>query len=240
MSPRVLHVQNEVTDPAVLFMEELTAAGCTIETVHAYAGETLPGSLQGFDGMVAGGGLVDTHQADDNPWLHEEMGLIREAVDRGVPFMGLCLGAQLLTAATGGEVYRCEPHEIGWTPVELTPEAGRDPLFSDLPTPFEAMQWHFYACRVPPGGTELMRNGVCTQALRVGDAAWGTQFHIEVNRDSLLTWLDAAEDELAENGYPREAFLRSLDEQLPVHMEIGRELARRLAAVIERRSSAAA
>ncbi len=240
MSGRVLHIQNEVTDPAVLFMEELTAAGCAIETVHAYAGEALPSSLQGFDGMVAGGGLVDTHQADEHVWLYQEMELIREAVRGGVPFMGLCLGAQLLAEATGGEVYRCEPHEIGWTPVELTPAAATDALFGGLPTPFEAMQWHFYACRVPPGGAELMRNGVCTQALRVGDAAWGTQFHIEVNRDSLMTWLDAAEDDLAANGYPREAFLRSLDEQLPAHMEIGRELARRLGSVIERRSSAAA
>jgi GMP synthase-like glutamine amidotransferase len=238
MSPfRVLHVQNEVTDPCVLFTEELEAKGMRVDTVHAYAGEPLPDSLDGYDGMVAGGGLVDTHQAGEHPWMQQEMRLIAEAVDRSVPYIGLCLGAQLLAEATGGEVYRCEPHEIGWTRVELSPEAKDDPLFGGLPEHFQAMQWHFYACRVPEDGEELMHNAVCTQALRVGDAAWGTQFHIEVNRTSLEAWLDAAEDELAENGYPREEFLRSLDELLPQHMEIGRTLARRLGDVIERRAS---
>ncbi len=234
---RVLHIQNEVTDPCVLFTEELEAKGMEVATVHAYAGERLPDTLDGYDGMVAGGGLVDTHQAEEHPWMQQEMRLIAEAVDRSVPFIGLCLGAQLLTEATGGEVYRCEPHEIGWTPVELAPAAAGDPLFGGLPESFLAMQWHFYACRVPEDGAELMRNPVCTQALRVGEAAWGTQFHIEVNRTSLETWLAAAEHELAANGYPREEFLRSLDEVLPAHMEIGRTLARRLGDVIERRAS---
>ena len=190
---RVLHIQNEVTDPCVLFTEELEAKGMEVATVHAYAGERLPDTLDGYDGMVAGGGLVDTHQAEEHPWMQQEMRLIAEAVDRSVPFIGLCLGAQLLTEATGGEVYRCEPHEIGWTPVELAPAAAGDPLFGGLPESFLAMQWHFYACRVPEDGAELMRNPVCTQALRVGEAAWGTQFHIEVNRTSLETWLAAAE-----------------------------------------------
>ena len=153
---RVMHIQNEVSDPCVLFTEELEAKGMEVATVHAYAGERLPDTLDGYDGMVAGGGLVDTHQAEEHPWMQQEMRLIAEAVDRSVPFIGLCLGAQLLTEATGGEVYRCEPHEIGWTPVELAPAAAGDPLFGGLPESFLAMQWHFYACRVPENGAELM------------------------------------------------------------------------------------
>jgi len=234
---RALHIQNESTDPAGLFVDALEQHGFTVDTLHPYAGDELPASLDGIDALVAGGGLVDTHQAGEHPWLAREIELVREALERRTPYMGLCLGAQVLTEAAGGTVYRCEPHEIGWTPVELTPAGRDDPLFGGLPDSFLAMQWHFYACRVPENGAELMRNPVCTQALRVGEAAWGTQFHIEVNRTSLETWLDAAEDDLAANGYPREAFVQSLDEVLPAHMEIGRTLARRLGDVIERRAS---
>src|SRR6185312_15942901 len=152
VSARILHIQNEVTDPCVLFTEELEAKGMDVRTVHAYAGDPLPDTLEGYDGVVSGGGLVDTHQAADHPWMQQEIALVAEAVDRSVPFMGLCLGAQLLAEATGGEVYRCEPHEIGWTPVELTPAGRDDPLFGGLPDSFLAMQWHFYACRVPENG----------------------------------------------------------------------------------------
>jgi GMP synthase (glutamine-hydrolysing) len=143
--------------------------------------------------------------------------------------MGLCLGAQVLTEAAGGTVYRCEPHEIGWHEVELTPAAEGDALFDGLPQRFQAMQWHYYACRPSNGAVELMTNPVSLQALRVGDAAWGTQFHIEVTRPVLLTWLDMGGDDLAANGYPRDRFLESLDQHLETHQQVGRTLAERFA-----------
>jgi GMP synthase (glutamine-hydrolysing) len=235
---RLLHVQNEITDPAGLFVEEFERRGHRVDTVHPYAGETLPDSLEEYDAMVAGGGTVDTHQVDDYPWLGHEMDLIREAVDRDVPYLGLCLGAQLLTAATGGRVVRSEPPEVGWADVRLRPEARDDPLFGDLPREFPAMEWHYYRCNPPEGAVELATNEVCVQALRIGQHAWGTQFHIEVTRPVLMTWLELAEAELAKHGYPREAFIRSLDERLEAHMAIGRRLASRLTDVAEAVSDA--
>jgi GMP synthase-like glutamine amidotransferase len=91
------------------------------------------------------------------------------------------------------------------------------------------MQWHYYACRPSNGAVELMTNPVSLQALRVGDAAWGTQFHIEVTRQVLLTWLDMGGDDLAANGYPRDRFLESLDQHLETHQQVGRTLAERFA-----------
>jgi GMP synthase (glutamine-hydrolysing) len=230
---RVLHVQNEVTDPAVLFVEEFERRGHRVDTIHPYAGERLPDTLDDHDAMIAGGGTVDTHEADEYPWLHHEMELIREAVGDGTPYLGLCLGAQLLTVATGGQVVRSEPPEVGWTDVDLRPEAAHDPLFHELPQRFPAMEWHYYRCNPPPGAVELLANDVCVQAMRVGAAAWGAQFHIEVTRPVLLTWVESAPDELAKYGYTRETFLRSLDERLDGHMRIGRTLASRLVRVAE-------
>jgi GMP synthase (glutamine-hydrolysing) len=226
---RALHIQNESTDPAGLFVDALERHGFTVDTLHPYAGDELPASLHGVDALVAGGGLVDTHQAGEHPWLAQEIELVREALAQRTPFMGLCLGAQVLTEAAGGTVYRCEPHEIGWHEVELTPAAAEDALFEGLPRRFQAMQWHYYACRPGNGAVELMTNPVSLQALRVGDAAWGTQFHIEVTRPVLLTWLEMGGDDLAANGYPRERFLESLDEHLETHQQVGRTLADRFA-----------
>jgi GMP synthase (glutamine-hydrolysing) len=234
---RALHVQNESTDPAGLFVEALERAGFAVETLHPYDGDALPKTLDGVDAVVAGGGLVDTHQAGEFPWIAREIQLVREALVRGTPFMGLCLGAQVLTEASGGSVYRCTPHEIGWHPVELTAAADGDALFDGLPAQFQAMQWHYYACRPGDGSVELMTNPVSLQALRVGDSAWGTQFHIEVTRPVLLRWLDVGGDDLAANGYPRDRFLQSLDEHLDEHERVGRTLAERFAALAAARAT---
>jgi GMP synthase-like glutamine amidotransferase len=228
---RALNIQNSPTGPADPFAQALEARGIEVETLHPYDGEPLPETLDGVAAIIAGGGLVDIHQADEHPWLAREIQLVREAIDRGTPFMGLCLGAQVLTAAAGGEVYRTEPHEIGWHEVELLPAAAGDPLFDGLPARMQTMQWHYYGCRLNGEGVELMRNPVALQALRVGDRAWGTQFHIEATRPVLLEWMEMGADELSANGYPREEFIRALDVHLPDHNRIGRALAERFAAV---------
>jgi GMP synthase (glutamine-hydrolysing) len=226
-----LHIQNESIDPAVPFVEALEQHGFTVQTLHPYAGDELPETLDGIDAVMAGGGMVDTHQAGEYPWLAREIQLVREALVRGTPYIGLCLGAQVLTEAAGGTVYRSEPHEVGWYEVELLPAAADDPLFAGLPGHFQAMQWHYYACRANGDMVELMRNPAALQAMRVGEAAWGTQFHIEVTRPVLMGWLEAGGEDLAANGYPRDRFLQSLDEHLDAHLQIGRTLAERFAEV---------
>jgi GMP synthase (glutamine-hydrolysing) len=230
-SRTALHIQNESIDPAVPFVEALEQRGFTVQTLHPYAGDELPETLDGIDAVVAGGGMVDTHQAGEHPWLAREIQLVREALVRGTPYIGLCLGAQVLTEAAGGTVYRSEPHEVGWYEVELLPAAADDPLFAGLPGRFQAMQWHYYACRANGDMVELMRNPAALQAMRVGEVAWGTQFHIEVTRPVLMGWLEAGGEDLAANGYPRDRFLQSLDEHLDAHLQIGRTLAARFTEV---------
>jgi GMP synthase-like glutamine amidotransferase len=232
---RALHIQNESTDPAVPFVEALEAEGFEVETLHPYAGDPLPENLDGVEAIVAGGGLVDVHQAGEHPWLAHEIQLVREALVRDVPYMGLCLGAQVLTDASGGTVYRSQPHEVGWHEVELADAAADDALFDGLPGTFAAMQWHYYACRAGDGAVELARNAAALQAFRVGGSAWGTQFHIEVTRPVLLTWFEMGKDDLVANGYPGDSFLASMDEHLDQHEQIGRTLAERFAGVARRR-----
>jgi GMP synthase (glutamine-hydrolysing) len=235
--PRALHIQNESTDPCEPFVEALEAHGFAVETVHTYAGEQLPDSLHGIGAVVAGGGLVDTHQADEHPWLAHEISLVAEAIETSTPYIGLCLGAQVLTEAAGGEVYRCNPHEVGWHEVELLPAAADDPLFGGLPKRFTTMQWHYYACRPDGAAVELATNSAALQALRVGECAWGTQFHIEATREVLLGWLEMGADDLQANGYPPDVFARLLEQHYDQHAEVGRTLAARFAELAASRTT---
>jgi GMP synthase (glutamine-hydrolysing) len=230
VTPRALHIQNEASGPARLFVEELEGRGFEVVTIDARL-DRLPESPDGYAAIVSGGGTADTHQTDEHPWLIHEVALLRRAIEAGVPTMGLCLGAQLLTEAAGGTVYRCDPPEVGWFEVEAGPEAAADPVISALPPRFMAMQWHLYACRLPGAAVELARNTTCVQALRIGEAAWGTQFHIETTREILVSWADMAPEELAKFGYDRTRYDAELDRYGPAHEAIGRDMAGRFAEV---------
>jgi GMP synthase (glutamine-hydrolysing) len=107
---------------------------------------------------------------------------------RRVPLLGVCLGAQLLAAAAGGHARRASRPEIGWHPVELTAAGAADPLLAPLAPGFEAFQWHSYECVLPRDATPLATGPVCVQAFRVGESAWGIQFHAEVSAVDLAGW----------------------------------------------------
>jgi GMP synthase (glutamine-hydrolysing) len=113
-------------------------------------------------------------------------------------------------------------------------------VLGDVPETFTAMQWHHYACELPPGAVELGRNPTCLQAFRLGESAWGTQFHIEVTRDILMNWLRWGKPELEQAGYTEERYLAELDRNLEAHEAIGRGMAERFAAIAAARARSAA
>jgi GMP synthase (glutamine-hydrolysing) len=137
---------------------------------------------------------MNVHEADRLPWLTGEIELLREALARGTPLLGICLGAQLVARAAGAEVRRAARPEIGWFAVERTPAGEDDPLLGPLPARFDAYQWHSYAFDLPAGAVELARNRVCPQAFRLG-AAWAVQFHPEVTTAIVDDWIDDYESD---------------------------------------------
>jgi GMP synthase (glutamine-hydrolysing) len=237
LSRRILHLVNSRGSGAELFLPPLLERGFDVVDVHA-AEERLPERLDGFDAVLMGGGTADVHQKDELPWMAQEVELARQAVRDGVPTLGLCLGAQILTEATGGVVRRSQPPEIGWHEVEARPQAADDPVFSALPQRFLAFQWHYYACAPNSHGELLAQNGVAPQAIRFAPLAWGTQFHIEVTREILrYWWRSGGAAYLIAEGYTLESFEASLDRHLPAHEGIGRALGERFAAVAAERAS---
>jgi hypothetical protein len=106
-----------------------------------------------------------------------------------VPTFGVCLGGQLLAKAAGAGVGPSPQPEIGWCEVQLSAEAKADPIFGRLPERFQALQWHSYAFDLPSGAVALATSPVCLQAYRLGERAWGVQFHPEVDATTLNGWL---------------------------------------------------
>ena len=235
---RALHLVHQVDSPAARFLPALHDAGFEVETVVP-GSQPLPATIDGFAAVITCGGIQNTHETDRYTWIPDEVALLREALDRGTPTVGLCLGAQLLTEAAGGRVREAVPHEVGWFPVTVTPEAAGDPVLSGFPATFPAVEWHYYACELPAGAVALARNDNCVQAFRIGEAAWGTQFHIEVDASILLSWQRQAPEELERVGYPPQRYLEELERNLPGHQALGDGMAARFAALAAERAAAA-
>lgn len=172
-------------------------------------GAELPESLAGFAGVVLLGGGFMPDDDVRHPFLDHERRLTTEALAGGVPLLGLCLGGQLLAHVTGGRVTaRSGETERGMCPLTVLPAAAADPVFGDLPGVPDEPLWMIEnhedsVTTLPPSATLLVSSGDCPiQAFRVGDRAWGLQFHPETRPERVATWDEAA---LSEQGVDRAA-----------------------------------
>jgi GMP synthase (glutamine-hydrolysing) len=149
-------------------------------------------TLDGYDGVVVLGGPMNVDQADRYPHLRHEMDVIREALDRDRPVLGICLGAQLLAHALGANVGRAPQREIGWYDVGFRDHARADALLGHVAPVERLFQWHGDAFELPRGAVPLASSSACpNQAFRYGDRAWGFQFHLEVDEPMIERWLRA-------------------------------------------------
>jgi len=148
------------------------------------------------DAIIVLGGAMHPDEEERHGWLVPELQYLADHLERGTPMLGVCLGSQLIARAAGARVFRSSEPEVGWIPVHLTEGAAADPVAGSLPHRFEAFQWHHYTYGVPAGAVELARSPVCTQAFRLGDAAWGIQFHAEVDGQMLDRWFVEGASEL--------------------------------------------
>ena len=149
----------------------------------------------GADAVLVFGGAMHVDQEEEHPWLVPEREWIRGLLDAGVPTLGVCLGAELLAVAAGWRLVRLDVPEIGWHGVELTADGRDDPLLGAAPPEFASLQWHSYAVAPPPDAPVLAANAACAQAYRVGERAWGIQFHAEVDGATVEHWLDDGKDD---------------------------------------------
>jgi GMP synthase-like glutamine amidotransferase len=183
----------------------IRAAGVELTEHRLRDGEPLP-DLDAIDGVLSLGGEQSVTNIDADPMLTAEAQFLKEAVEREIPVLGVCLGAQLLAHALGGRVIRLPRQLIEWIPIEALPAAAGDPVIGSLPEGAMALHWHEDGIELPPGAVELLRRrpGDTAEAFRVGESAWGVQFHPEVHDDGLDGWYQAGYGELSAVGITEE------------------------------------
>jgi GMP synthase-like glutamine amidotransferase len=194
--------------------------------------EQAPPSVEDVDALMIFGGSMHVDQHGEHRWMDPEKQLIRDALERGAPILGVCLGSQLLAEAAGAQPHRMSEPEIGWYDIEITEAGASDPVVGPLAPSVELFEWHHYAAPLPPGAVELARTPACVQAFRVdGKPAWGLQFHAEVTKEDLFSWLDGWEKaEAAQTSFDPERIRAASELRIEGQNEVGRRLAERFLA----------
>ena len=186
----ILVLQHASVEHPGIFREFLAEDGHTWEAVNLDQGDALP-THNNYDALWVMGGPMDVWQEDEYPWLKAEKTFIRKAVaEDGTPFLGLCLGHQLLAEALGGSVGKSEIPEIGVMDVQLTELGATGILFDDLPEKFESLQWHGAEVKTMPPGAECLATSpnCAVQAMRWETRAFSMQFHVELESDTVENW----------------------------------------------------
>jgi GMP synthase-like glutamine amidotransferase len=219
--------------------DALRAAGVELDERRLRDGEPLP-DLDAIDGVLSLGGEQSVRDIDTDPMLTAEAAFLREAVERGIPVLGVCLGAQLLAHALGGRVVRLPRQLIEWIPIEALPEAAGDPVIGTLPEGAFALHWNEDGIEPPPSAVELLkRPGPTAEAFRVGECAWGVQFHPEVHDEGLESWYRAGYGELTAAGVTEEQARAADARHLPAQRAISDALFGGFARVVAGRAVAA-
>jgi GMP synthase-like glutamine amidotransferase len=223
---RVLALQHEADDPPGHLGEIMQQHGIECEVVHVEESGPLP-DVETFQAVLALGG--PQHVGDDvtYPYFVPEYALIQRAVQKDIPYLGICLGGQLLAHALGAPVTSHEQTELGLVRVEFTEAGKADPLYQGLPGQQWVFEWHEDVFAMPPEAVRLATNAhTLNQAFRFGRRAYGLQYHIELTPELFQHWMEKWKNEMMAVLGPEgpERLARVGAEVLPTYQEQSRRL----------------
>jgi GMP synthase-like glutamine amidotransferase len=182
----------KIEDPGYI-KDLMLADGVKITTIELDEGEKIPDNLNNFDGMFCMGGPMDTFMEKEYPWLIDEKKKIKEfVVDLKKPYLGFCLGCQLLGEVVGGKVVKSKPSEIGIMDINFSKEKNVDKLFSTFPKKIKSLQWHSYEVNGLDKNKDIkiLASSPITkyQIFKYQSHAYGIQFHIEIKDTTVNEW----------------------------------------------------
>lgn len=187
---RILVLQHAASEHPGSFREYLQEDGIEWCPIVLNEGAQIP-ALDGFDALWVMGGPMDVWEEAQYPWLRQEKAVIREAVlDRSMPYLGICLGHQLLSDALGGEVGIAKQSEIGVFDIDKTSAGSEDSFLDGLPNTFKCLQWHSAEVkRAPKNAKVLASSNACKiQAISINSNVYSIQFHIEATKTTIMEW----------------------------------------------------
>jgi GMP synthase-like glutamine amidotransferase len=198
----------KIEDPGYI-KDLMIADGVNLTTIELDEGEKIPNDLSMFDAMLCMGGPMDTYMENEYPWLRDEKKKIKEfVVDLKKPYLGFCLGCQLLGEVIGGKVIKSKTAEIGIMDINFTKEKNNDILFSSFPENIKSLQWHSYEVDDlnENKDVKVLASSPVTkyQIFKYQNHAYGIQFHIEIKDTTVNEWgcvpeyKKALEDQLGE------------------------------------------
>lgn len=189
--PRLLVCQHVPHEILGTLNPLLKSAGFRIRYINFGRHPDAQPSLEGYQGLVVLGGPMSVNDTAEHRHLGTEMRLIEQALEKELPILGICLGAQLIAKTLGAEVYPNEEKEIGWYDIAPTKHAEGDPLVGHFEAREKIFQWHGDTFDLPRGALHLAASSLCEQqAFRYGDKVYALQFHLEVDQPMIERWLN--------------------------------------------------
>jgi GMP synthase (glutamine-hydrolysing) len=210
-----------------VFAEEMRERGVELEEwTLSERGSAPPREIAEYGAVLTFGGAMHADQEDRHPWLRFEKDFLAAMLDDGMPLLAVCLGTQVLADAAGGKARRASEPEIGWLEVEVTEEGASDPVIGPLAPSFTAFQWHSYEAVPPETAAILARSNVCPQAYRIGERAWGIQFHAEVTAHDVRRWIEdyRSDEDAVRIGVDPEALRAETEPRIAEWNRLGRDL----------------
>ena len=198
--------------------------GINLTTIELDEGESIPSNLNKFDAMFCMGGPMDTWMEKDYPWLIEEKKRIKEfVVNLKKPYLGFCLGCQLLGEVIGGKVVKSKKPEIGMLDINFSQTKNNDLLFSKFPEKIKSLQWHSYEVQGLDNNNDvtLLASSPVTkyQIFKYKNHAYGIQFHIEVKKNTVNDWSCVPEYKQALENQLGEGAVEIFDKEAALNME---------------------
>ena len=193
MSKKIIILQHIDIETPGYILDLMKKDNLNLTTIQLDEGEKIPNNIEEFDGMFCMGGPMDTWMEEEFPWLIEEKNKIKQfVVELQKPYLGFCLGCQLLGEVLGGDVVKSKPPEIGILDINMDQARSNDILFGEFKSTIKALQWHSYEVQNLESNHDITLLGSSPttkyQIFKYKNHAYGIQFHIEIKNNTVSQW----------------------------------------------------